>query len=224
MCRDVSYSVNLICLPMSGLDVILGMDWLSSNCVVINCSNKTISIATQPMSIDLFVSNSIISIVPCLKCLVERAQGYILLFSIKVEVENDVETIRVVCKFCDVFPKEVFSLPPNKDVEFSIDLVLGSAPLSELKKQLEEMLEKGFIRSSVSPWEVSVLLMKKKDGSMRGALVFSKIELRLGYDQIKVKSEDILKIAFRTRYERYEYVVMSFGVTNALAMFMDYMN
>ena len=86
--HGVTSLVNLICLPLSGLDVILGMNWLSSNCVVINCSDKTISIAKQPISIDSSISNSIVSIVACLKSLVEGAQGYILLFSTKVEVER----------------------------------------------------------------------------------------------------------------------------------------
>ena len=116
------------------------------------------------------------------------------------------------------------------------------------------MLEKQFIRPSVSPWGAPILLVKKKDKSfrlciyyrqlnkytinnryplpriddlidqLRGASVFSKIDLRLGYHQIRVKAEDIPKTAFRTRYGHYEYQVMPFGVTNAPTVFMDYMN
>jgi len=119
---------------------------------------------------------------------------------------------------------------------------------------LEELLEKHFIRPSVSPWGALVLLVKKKDGSMRlcvdyrqlnkvtiksryplprigdlmdqlvGAEVFSKIDLRSGYHQLRVKAEDISKTAFRTRYGHYEYFVMPFGVTNVLGVFMEYMN
>jgi len=126
--------------------------------------------------------------------------------------------------------------------------------LAELKKQLEELLEKQFIRPSVSPWGAPILLVKKKDGSfrlcvdycqlnkftiknkyplpriddlidqLRGASIFSKIDLRSGYNQIRVKAEDIQKTAFRTRYGHYEYQVMPFGVTNVPAIFMDYMN
>jgi len=124
----------------------------------------------------------------------------------------------------------------------------------ELKQQIEELFEKQFIRPSVSPWGAPVLLVKKKDGSSRlcvdyrqlnkltiknkyslpriddlmdqlhGAAVFSKIDLRSGYHQIRVKSDDVQKTAFRSRYGHYEYVVMPFGVTNAPALFMDYMN
>jgi len=119
---------------------------------------------------------------------------------------------------------------------------------------LEELLEKQFIRSSASPWGAPVLLVKKKDGSMRlcvdyrqlnkvtiknryplsriddlmdqlvGAEVFSKIDLRSGYHHIRVKAEDVSKTAFRTRYGHYEYSVMLFGVTNAPGVFMEYMN
>nr|KYP75878.1 Transposon Ty3-I Gag-Pol polyprotein [Cajanus cajan] len=183
-----------------------------------------------------------------------------------VETERVIEEIDVVRDFAEVFPDEVPGLPPVREMEFSIDLVLGAglvsvapyrmapAELSELKGQLEDLLEKQLVRPSVSPWGVPVLLVKKNDGGsrlcvdyrqlnkltiknkyplpriddlmdqLRGASVFSKIDLRSGYHQIRMKEGDILKTAFRTRYGHYEYVVMPFGVTNAPAVFMDYMN
>jgi len=131
---------------------------------------------------------------------------------------------------------------------------MSTSELGELKKQLEEFLEKLFIRPSVSSWAAPMLLVKKKDGSMRlcvdyrqlnkvtiknrypisriddlmdqlvGVEVFSKIDLRSGYHQIRVKAEDISKTAFRTRYGHYEYSVMPLGVTNAPGVFMEYMN
>ncbi|KAL8120797.1 hypothetical protein AgCh_017831 [Apium graveolens] len=127
----------------------------------------------------------------------------------------------------------VAGLPPDREIEFSIDLIPGAEPVSkapyrmapiemkELAKQLQELLDKGVIRPSVSLWGAPVLFMKKK---LKGACYFSKIDLRSGYHQLKIKPEDIPKTAFRTRYGHYEFLVMSFGLTNAPAAFMDLMN
>jgi len=167
-----------------------------------------------------------------------------------------------VWEFPDVFLDDIIDIPSEREVEFEIYLVSGTSPiliapyrmsaseLGELKKQLEELLEKQFIRPSVSPWEAPMLLVKKKDGTMRfcvdyqqlnkvmiknrypltridslmdqlvGAEVFSKIDLRSGYHQIRVKAEDISKTAFRTRYKHYECSVMSFGVNKLLVVSM----
>ncbi|WVZ94210.1 hypothetical protein U9M48_040131 [Paspalum notatum var. saurae] len=95
--------------------------------------------------------------------------------------------------------------------------------LKELKIQLQEQLDKGFIRPSSSPWGCPALFVEKKDRG-GGAKVFSKIDLRSGYYQIKIREEDIPKTAFSTRYGLYEYLVMSFGLTNAPAFFMYMMN
>jgi hypothetical protein len=93
--------------------------------------------------------------------------------------EKALENIKVVCEYPDVFPKELPGMPPNRDIEFSIELLSGTAPISkrpyrmdvkdlvELKKQIEELLEKGFIRPSSSPWGAPVLFVSKKDGSRR---------------------------------------------------------
>jgi hypothetical protein len=126
--------------------------------------------------------------------------------------------------------------------------------LAELKKQIEELLSKGFVRPSSSPWGAPTLFVDKKDGSrrlcidyrslnevtiknkyplpriedlfdqMRGAKVFSKIDLRSGYHQLKIRVEDIPKTAFTSRYGLYEFTVMSFGLTSAPAYFMYLMN
>jgi hypothetical protein len=122
-------------------------------------------------------------------------------------------------------------------------------PLGALKIQLQDFLEKGFIRPSSSPWGYLEIFDKKKDQTLRmcvdyrplnevtiknkyplpridilfdqltGARVFSKIDLRSGYHQIRIRPEDIPKTAFTTRYELFEYLVMSFGLTNAPAHF-----
>ncbi|GJS12959.1 putative reverse transcriptase domain-containing protein [Tanacetum coccineum] len=101
--------------------------------------------------------------------------------------------------------------------------------MQELSTQLQELSDKGFIRPSSSHWGAPVLFVKKKDGSFRMCIdyrlrVYSKIDLRSGYHQLRVHEEDIPKIAFRTRYGHYEFQVMPFGLTNAPAVFMDLMN
>jgi hypothetical protein len=157
-------------------------------------------------------------------------------------------------------------MPPDREIEFVIELVPGTAPifkrpyrmaanqLAELKEQLQELLDKGYICPGASPWEAHVIFVPKKDGTKRmcvdyrslnevtvknkyplpriddlfdqlkGACVFSKIDLRSGYHQLKIRATDIPKTAFITRYGLYEYTVMSFGLTNAPAYFMYLMN
>ncbi|KAL8105555.1 hypothetical protein AgCh_029374 [Apium graveolens] len=161
---------------------------------------------------------------------------------------------------------ELPGLPPDREVEFTINLAPGIETISkalyrmapiemkELAKQLQDLLDKGTIRTNVSSWRAPVLFVMKKDGSMRlcidyselnkltiknkypflriddlfdqlkRAAWFSKIDIRSGYHQLKIKAEDIPKTAFRTRYEHYEFLVMAFGLTIAPAAFMDLMN
>ncbi|GJS44301.1 putative reverse transcriptase domain-containing protein, partial [Tanacetum coccineum] len=100
--------------------------------------------------------------------------------------------------------------------------------MQELSAQLQELFDKGFIRPSSSPWGAPVLFVKKKDESFRMCIdyrssVYSKIDLRSGYHQLRVREEDIPKTAYRTRYSHYEFQVMPFGLTNAPAIFMDLM-
>ncbi|CAN4105313.1 unnamed protein product [Withania somnifera] len=104
---------------------------------------------------------------------------------------------------------------------------MAPAELREPKVRLRDLLDKGFIRSSVSPWGAPVLFVKKKDGSMRMCIDYrrlNKIDLRSGYYQLRIRTKDIPKTTFRTRYGHYEFLVMSFGLTNAPAAFMDLMH
>ncbi|GJS21663.1 putative reverse transcriptase domain-containing protein [Tanacetum coccineum] len=97
--------------------------------------------------------------------------------------------------------------------------------MQELSTQLQELSDRGFIRPSSSPWGAPILFVKKKDGSFRmWSRVYSKIDLRSGYHQLRVCEEDISKTTFRTRYGHYEFQVKPFGLTNAPAVFMDLMN
>ncbi|CAN4101360.1 unnamed protein product [Withania somnifera] len=104
---------------------------------------------------------------------------------------------------------------------------MAPAELRELKVRLRDLLDKGFIRSSVSPWGAPVLFVKKKDGSIRMCIDYrrlNKIDLRSRYHRLRIRTEDIPKTAFRTRYGHFEFLVMSFGLTNAPAAFMDLMH
>jgi hypothetical protein len=172
----------------------------------------------------------------------------------------------VVRDFPYVFPEELPGMPPDREVEFVIDLLPGTAPISKqpnrmsveelqvLKKQLSELQEVGYICPSSSPWGALVLFVQKKDGlqqmcvdyrslndvtiknkyplpriddlfdQMRGARVFSKIDLRSGYHQMKIRPSDIPKTTFSTRYGLYEFTIMLFGLTNAPTYFMNMMN
>ncbi|GJX26346.1 putative reverse transcriptase domain-containing protein [Tanacetum coccineum] len=97
--------------------------------------------------------------------------------------------------------------------------------MQESSTQLQELSDKGFIRCSSSPWGASVLFVKKKDGYFwMWSRVYSKIDLRSGYHQLRVREEDSPKTAFKTCYGHYEFQVMPFGLTNAPAIFMDLMN
>ncbi|GJY10173.1 putative reverse transcriptase domain-containing protein [Tanacetum coccineum] len=101
---------------------------------------------------------------------------------------------------------------------------LAPSEMQELSNQLQELTGQGFIRPSTSPWGAPVLFVKKKDGSLECSSVYSKIDLRSGYHQLRVRIRYIPKTAFRTRYGHYEFQVMPFGLTNAPAVFMDLMN
>ncbi|KAL0537039.1 hypothetical protein IC582_026007 [Cucumis melo] len=264
--------VTLIVLDMLDFDVILGMDWLAANHASIDCSRKEVTFNPPSMASFKFKGGGskslpqVISAIRASKLLSQGTWGILASVVDTREVDVSLSSQPVVRDYPDVFPEELPGLPPHREVEFAIELEPGTVPISrapyrmapaelkELKVQLQELLDKGFIRPSVSPWGAQVLFVKKKDGSMRlcidyrelnkvtvknryplpriddlfdqlqGATVFSKIDLRSGYHQLRIKEGDVPKTAFRSRYGHYEFIVMSFGLTNAPAVFMDLMN
>ncbi|GJW26397.1 putative reverse transcriptase domain-containing protein, partial [Tanacetum coccineum] len=194
-----SFNINLMLVELGSFDAIIGMDWLAKYQAVIVCAEK---IGLPPTR--------------------------------QVEFQID--------------------LVPGAAPVARAPYRLAPSELKELSEQLKELSDKGFIRPSSSPWGAPVLFVKKKDGSFRmcidyrelnkltvknryplpriddlfdqlqGSSVYSKIDLRSGYHQLRVQEKDISKTAFRTRYGHYEFQVMPFGLTNAPAVFMDLMN
>jgi hypothetical protein len=241
---------TLLILGLEGMDIILEADWMTQHRVVLDVAARTLEIRSPTFGdLALYLPSQ------------DSTRSYAFAM-----IELPLKKILVVCEYADVFPDNLPGMPPDREIEFIIELQPGTtsiskrpyrmppAELAELKKQLQELLDKGFIRPSTSPWGCPALLVKKKDEILRlctdyhplnavtiknkyplpridvlfdqlvGAKMFSKINLRSGYHQIKIRASDILKTVFSTRYGLYEYLVMSFGLTNMPAYFMYLMN
>ena len=264
--------VDLIPINLKEFDAIIGMDWLHKHEACINCQRKLVTIKSPNGKKILFRGQKkqgpgrYLTIVQAMRHIQKGGMGFLAHIRDTSQSLPKIEEVPIAREFVDVFPEELPGMPPDREIDFAIDLIPGAAPISktpyrmapsemkELMVQLKDMLEKRIIRPSVSPWGAPVLFVKKKDGSMRlcidyrelnkvtiknkyplpriddlfdqlkGASYFSKIDLRSGYHQLKVKPEDVPKTAFRTRYGHYEFLVLPFGLTNAPAVFMDLMN
>ena len=250
----------------------MGMDWLTKHRAIFDCGQKTVVLGCSDQSeviiqgIKSSVMYNVISAMQARRFIRKGYEAFLALILDSKRGQVDVGKIPIVREFPNVFPEELPGIPLEREVDLSIRIVPGTAPVSrapyrmapaklkELKVQLQELLDKGFIQPSVSPWGAPVLFVKKKDGTLRmcidyqqinkvtvknkyplpriedlfyqlkGAGVFSKIDLRSGYYQLRVKEVDVSKTAFRTGYGHYEFLVMQFGLTNAPATFMDLMN
>jgi hypothetical protein len=253
--RGVEFLANLIVLESKGIDLIHGLDWLSKHNGMINCAKKVVRLTPSSGKELEYVAENLLTN--------KATSNKIVLNHLDAASTMD---IRTVSEYPDVFPKELSGMPPDRKIEFVIELVPGTAPifkrpyrmatnqLAELKEQFQELLDKGYIRPSASPWGAPVIFVPMKDGMQRmcmdyrslnevtiknkypspriddlfdqlkGASIFSKIDLRSGYHQLKFRASDIPKTAFITRYGLYEYTIMSFGLTNAHAYFIYLMN
>jgi len=243
--EGVVLPADLVQLNIQSWDVILRMDWLTKHKVTINCEGKLITFSAPDgervtfKGSDHQVTVPTVSAMQAFKILRKGCRGYLCAIEDTEQRDPDLNKILVAREYPQVF-QEVPGLPPDRKIEFTIELIPGTTPISkapyrmapaeltELKTQLQELLDKGLIQPSVSPWGAPVLFVRKKDGSLRlcidyqelnkvrvknkyplprindlfdqlaSASVFSKIDLRSGYHQLKIKKEDVPKTAFRT--------------------------
>ncbi|WVZ89166.1 hypothetical protein U9M48_035603 [Paspalum notatum var. saurae] len=217
------FYVDPVVFPNQGIDIILGMDWMKEHNVLLDITSRTVQMKSRRSGKTMHIHLPIHKQLSHSKCHRSSADS----------------------EDTDVFPEELPGLPSDRDVEFAIELVPSTAPVSRrpyrmASDELKELkLDKGFIWPSSSPWGCPALFVEKKDQggkrlcvdyrplnavTLAGAKVFSKIDLRSGYYQIKIREEDIPKTAFSTRYGLYEYLVMSFELTNTPAFFMYMIN
>ncbi|GJS14783.1 putative reverse transcriptase domain-containing protein [Tanacetum coccineum] len=265
------FEIDLMHIELGTFDVIIGMDWLGKRDAVIVCGKKVVRIpcGNKTLIVEGDKGSSRVKVISCIKACkyIERGcQMFVAHVTEKKSKEKCLKDVPVIHDFPKVFPDDLSGLPPPRQVEFRIDLVPGAAlvarapyrlapsEMKELSVQLQELLQKGFIRPSSSPRGAPVLFVKKNDRSFRicinyrelnkltikncyplsriddlfdqlqGSSVYSKIDLRLGYYQLRIKKEDIPITAFRTRYGYFEFQVMPFGLTNMPVVFMDLMN
>ncbi|GJT09622.1 putative reverse transcriptase domain-containing protein [Tanacetum coccineum] len=225
---DHPFNIDLMPVELGSFDIIIGMDWLRRCHAVIVCDEKLVQVPYGNETLT-FCGN-------------ESSNGR----ESRLTVISCLPPARPVEFQIDLIP----GAAPVARAPYR----LAPSEMKELSEQLQELSDKGFIRPSSSPWGAPVLFVKKKDGSFRmcidyrelnkltvknryplpriddlfdqlqGSSIYSKIDLRSGYHQLRVREQDIPKTAFRTRYGHYEFQVMPFGLTNAPAVFMDLMN
>ncbi|GJU86069.1 putative reverse transcriptase domain-containing protein [Tanacetum coccineum] len=246
------FKIDLLPTRLGSFDVIVGMDWLSYHRAVIDCYEKIVRIPLPNGEI-LEVQGERPEKDPgslaCIKADEKKLDDIRVVRDFPEVFPDDLSGLPPVREI-----EFRIDLIPGASPVVKSPYRLAPSEMLELSNQLKELQEKGFIRPSHSPWGAPVLFVKKKDGAMRmcidyrelnkltiknryplpriddlfdqlqGACCFSKIDLRSGYHQLRVREEDIPKTAFRTRYGHFEFTVMPFGLTNAPAIFMDLMN
>ncbi|GJZ07702.1 putative nucleotidyltransferase, ribonuclease H [Tanacetum coccineum] len=237
------FEIDLMPIKLGSFDVVIGMDWLTKYHVKILCDKKVVHIPIDGETLiiraqvtekksdekrleDILVVREFLNVFP------EDLPGLPLVRQVEFQI----------------------NLIPGSTPVARAPYRLAPSEMQELSDQLQELADRGFIRPSTSPWGAPVLFVKKKDGSLRMCIdyrelnkltvknryplprindlfdqlqcssVYSKIDLRSGYHQLRVRDKDIPKTAFRTRYGHYEFQVIPFGLTNTPAVFMDLMN
>ncbi|GJS04776.1 putative reverse transcriptase domain-containing protein [Tanacetum coccineum] len=234
------FEIDLMPVKHGSFNVVIGMDWLSKYHARIICDEKVVHIPIKGETLIIRVMEK--------KSDEKRLEDIPVVREFLEVVPEDLPVLPFVRQVefqIDLIPGTPVARAPYR---------LALSEMQELSNQLQELSNRGFIRPSTSPWGAPVLFIKKKDGSfkmcidyreldkltvknrypllriddlfdkLQGLSVYSKIDLRSGYHQLRVRDEDIPKTDFRTRYKHYEFQVMPFGLTNAHAVFIDLMN
>ena len=183
--QNKDFPADLIVLGIHDFDIVLGMDWLSRHRATLDCYKKEVRLVRPEEPGVIFrgirreIAPTLINAMTTLKMLRKGYQGYLEFVVDRRQEGTRLEDIPIVKDFPDVFPDDISSLPPDRAIEFVIELIPGTKPISippyrmapaelkELKTQLEELLSKGFIRPRTSPWGAPVLFVKKKDGILQ---------------------------------------------------------
>nr|GEY15001.1 putative reverse transcriptase domain-containing protein [Tanacetum cinerariifolium] len=210
------FKIDLMPIELGTFDIIIGMDWLVKYDAVIVCGERVVQYGNKML-------------------IVESDEAHVMENKSK---EKRIEDVLVIRDFLEVFPKELPGLPPPRQVEFQIDLVLGVARVARALYRLapyemKELSKDGSFRMCINYCEFNKLTVKNQYplsrtdylfDQLQGSSIYSKIDLLSGYHQLRIKEEDILITVFRTRYSHFDFQVMPFGLTNVPAVFMNLMN
>ena len=204
--REYEFPGDLIKLSFKEFDVILGMDWLSRHQVMVDCRTKRVTLRTTNEDEVTFIGersthfSNVISVATARKMVRKGCEAYLAYVIDTVKARPSIFDIPTFSDFSDVFLEELPGLPPQREIEVAIDVVPGATPasitpyrmapveLKELKLQLQELLEKWFIRPSLSPWGAPVLFVKKKDGTLRLCIDYRQL------NKLTIKNKYLLPI------------------------------
>ncbi|GJY75593.1 putative reverse transcriptase domain-containing protein [Tanacetum coccineum] len=239
------FKIDLMPIELGTFDVIIRMDWLAERDAVIVCGKKVVRIpcGNKTLIVEGDKGPSRLKVISCIKArkYIERGcQMFVAHVTAKKSKEKRLKDVPVICDFPEVFPDDLSGLPPPRQVEFRIDFGtegctcarapyrLAPSEMKELSVHLQELLEKGFIRKSSSPWGAPALFVKKKDGSFQICIDYreqNKLMIKNRYHFSRIDDLfDQLQGLSVTWYGHFEFQVMPFGLINAPVVFMDLMN